>query len=225
MKTIIKLLRIGGLIVSSFIGFVLLYLLLAFVLSVIPSKAETAETDVVIYVRTNGVHTDLVLPVSYDSVDWRRKVKFSHTLSQDSLMSFVAFGWGDRGFYLNTPDWSDLKFSTAFNAVFGLGRTVMHVTFYKSVIVSKKTIQLNISKAQYLKLVKYIHNSFATDTQGEYINIKTGMAYGRNDSFYEAKGSYSLFKTCNTWTNSGLKVCEQKACVWTPFDKGIFYHY
>ena len=32
-----------------------------------------------------------------------------------------------------------------------------------------------------------------------------------NDAFYEAKGRYSLFFTCNTWTNNALKICKQKA--------------
>ena len=49
--------------------------------------------------------------------------------------------------------------------------------------------------------------------------------YGKNDAFYEATGRYSLFHTCNTWTNNALKIAGQKACVWTPFDTGIFYHY
>jgi hypothetical protein len=49
--------------------------------------------------------------------------------------------------------------------------------------------------------------------------------YGDNDAFYEAIGSYNLFKTCNTWTNNALKSCGQKACFWTPFESGIFYQY
>ncbi|HXU27639.1 MAG TPA: DUF2459 domain-containing protein, partial [Bacteroidia bacterium] len=48
---------------------------------------------------------------------------------------------------------------------------------------------------------------------------------GDNDSFYEAVGVYGLFYTCNTWANNGLKYCGQKACLWTPFEKGIFYQY
>ncbi len=46
-----------------------------------------------------------------------------------------------------------------------------------------------------------------------------------DDAFYEAKGSYSFMKTCNTWANSALKSAGQKAALWTPSDKGIFRHY
>ena len=59
----------------------------------------------------------------------------------------------------------------------------------------------------------------------EAMYINTDAVYGKNDAFYEANGSYSLFHTCNTWANNGLKACGQKACFWTPFDSGIFYHY
>jgi hypothetical protein len=73
--------------------------------------------------------------------------------------------------------------------------------------------------------VLYIQNSFDKDVDGHFINIKTTANYGLNDAFYEAKGSYSLFCTCNTWANNGLKSCGQKAALWTPSDKGIFLHY
>ena len=49
--------------------------------------------------------------------------------------------------------------------------------------------------------------------------------YPQLNSFYEAKGSYSFFYTCNTWANNGLKAMGQKAALWTPSDFGIFQHY
>lgn len=55
------------------------------------------------------------------------------------------------------------------------------------------------------------------------MHINTNAVYGKTDAFYEAKGKYSLFKTCNTWTNNALKASEQRACVWTIFQSGIFY--
>ena len=45
----------------------------------------------------------------------------------------------------------------------------------------------------------------------------SSAAYGKNDAFYEAKGSYSLFYTCNSWVNENLKEVGLKACRWTLF--------
>jgi uncharacterized protein (TIGR02117 family) len=82
-----------------------------------------------------------------------------------------------------------------------------------------------ISNEQYAKLVAYIDNTFIRDADSKVMNIKTKANYNNEDAFYEAKGSYNLFYTCNTWANNALKSCGQKAALWTPSDMGIFYHY
>ena len=76
----------------------------------------------------------------------------------------------------------------------------------------------------YKALIAYIKQSFQVDSNGNIIYIKANT-YGSNDAFYEAKRVYGLFFTCNTWANSALKACNQKACLWTPFQSGIFYQY
>ena len=55
--------------------------------------------------------------------------------------------------------------------------------------------------------------------------IPTKSVYGTNDAFYEAKGHYSLFYTCNSWANQALKAAHQKAALWTISDTGILQHY
>ena len=42
-----------------------------------------------------------------------------------------------------------------------------------------------------------------------------------HDNFYEANGSYHLFRTCNVWTNQVLINAGIKTAIWTPFDSGI----
>lgn len=68
-------------------------------------------------------------------------------------------------------------------------------------------------------------NEFLETNSGEKIKIETDAVYGKNDIFYEAKGSYSLFYTCNSWTNQALKAANQKAAFHTFTDTGIFRHY
>ncbi len=51
--------------------------------------------------------------------------------------------------------------------------------------------------------------------------LLNNKGYSYNDDFYEALGSFSCFKTCNSWVNSGLKESDIKACLWTPFDFGL----
>lgn len=206
--------------------FIILYGVAAFAFSKIPINSEVAtnEDDVAIYIKTNGVHTDIVVPIRNEIKDWTKEIKVENTKGKDSSMAYIAFGWGDKGFYLNTPRWSDLKYSTAFNAAFGLGESAMHATFFKEISENKDCVRLGISKENYKRLIAYIEGSFQLDAQHLPIFISS-TTYGLNDSFYEAKGSYTLFYTCNTWANNALKSAHQKAALWTVTDTGIFCHY
>lgn len=221
-----KTFKILGKVLSGIVGFIIVYALLAFGLSRITVNSEDLDTgeDVAIYIKTNGVHTDIVVPIRNEYKDWSEKVQFAHIKSQDSTMKYIGFGWGDKGFYLNTPEWADLKFSTAFNAAFYLGTSAMHATFIKQVKESKNCVKINISKAEYERLIAYIEDSFQYDAGGNPILINA-TTYGQNDSFYEARRKYHLFYTCNTWANNALKDAGQKAALWTPSDTGIFCHY
>ncbi len=221
-----KTLRILGKFLLLFIGLVLMYALATYILSRITiDKEPNTKEEVAIYILTNGVHTDIVMPIKTDAIDWSSEVKFENTLSKDSTYQFLALGWGDKGFYLETPTWADLKASVAFNAAFGLGTTAIHATYYKRMPESETCKKILISKEQYIRLRDYINDSFQKDANGHFINIKTTANYGKTDAFYEANGSYSLFHSCNTWANNALKSCGQKSCLWTIFDTGIFLKY
>jgi uncharacterized protein (TIGR02117 family) len=221
-----KFLKYTSYLLLTLVTLVILYLCSAWTLSRLTVKAEpNTKSDISIYLKTNGVHADLVLPVKTAFKDWSEAIPYTNTRSGDTTMEYVAFGWGDKGFYLETPTWDDLKASTAFNAAFGLSTSAMHATFYHQLQESERCVKLDISNEQYQRLVTYIGNSFQTDATGKPIVIPTEARYGKYDAFYEAKGTYSLFHTCNTWANNALKVSGQKACVWTPFDTGIFYQH
>lgn len=226
MRIVFKILKAIGITLLSFIGLIISYVTISLILSVITVKQEAdTKPEVPIYVLTNGMHTDIVVPIKSEQIDWSKEVKFTNTLSKDSIYNYVGFGWGDKNFYLNTPEWTDLKLSIALKATFGLGESAIHTTFFKNIIEDEHCKQINISEEQYLRLIQYIQASFKRDSQGKVIPISTNAMYGDSDSFYEGVGSYSMIHTCNSWANAGLKSCGQKACLWTPFEFGIFYQY
>lgn len=177
------------------------------------------EDTIEVFLSTNGVHTDFIVPIENEFIDWQRLLGLSKNEGE-----WVAIGWGDRGFYLNTPEWKDLKLRTAFEAVSGLGSTALHVTQLNTVVEGKNCVRVKISKENYQILVEYIQKYFVIDVRKKAILIET-TSYGLNDYFYEAKGSYSAFYTCNTWVNEGLKVASQKAALWTLTDTGVLRHY
>ena len=226
MKKVFKIVfkAILGLVI--FIG---VYIIAAIGLSRIPVNSVDYRTaippkKIKIFILSNGVHTDIVVPVKNEICDWSKQIKFENTKSKDSTANYLAMGWGDKGFYLNTPTWDDLKFSTAFRAATGLSTSAMHCTFYKSMKLSTSCKPILISDDEYRNLITYVTESFQKN-EHNFIPIVTNSIYGTNDAFYEAKGSYNLFYTCNTWANNALKAANQKAALWTPYEGGIFYHY
>jgi uncharacterized protein (TIGR02117 family) len=213
-------------IVAGLFLLIVIYFISAFGLSAISvhSDFKAPEKEAVsIYILTNGVHTDLVLPFQNEQMDWNKYVSPSATTSRKTT-DFVAFGWGDKGFYLQTKTWDDLKLKTAFNALFYLSSTAMHVSFYNKLQEDKSCKKIHISKDSYQKLVEYVTQSFKLDSAGNSQLIE-GAHYWDNDIFYEANRKYGLFFTCNTWANEGLKEANLKSCLWTPFDYGIFKQY
>lgn len=221
-----KTFKFLGWTILAIITFLVLYLISVYFISKITVNSTVAQVDekdgIAIYILSNGVHTDIVVPVTNEVKDWRNQIQFNQTKSKDSTMQYVAFGWGDKGFYLHTPQWSDLKASTAFKAIFGVSSSAMHTTFFKQLKEGVDCKRILISKENYQKLVAYISESFPDPNHPQWIE---GYSYGMKDAFYEAKGSYSLFYTCNTWANSALKAANQKASLWTVYDRGIFCHY
>jgi uncharacterized protein (TIGR02117 family) len=221
-----KALKITLKIFLGFVGFIFLYVIAVFSLSKITVNQERdTKPEVEVYILTNGVHTDIVVPIKNEQIDWSKQVKFENTKIADSTYKYLSMGWGDKGFYLETPEWSDLKASVAFKAATGLSTSAIHATYYKKMTEGDDCKKMMVSKEQYARLIKYIDESFKKDTSGNFLNIKTDANYGKTDAFYEANGSYSLFHTCNTWANNALKASGQKCCFWTATDSGIFSKY
>jgi uncharacterized protein (TIGR02117 family) len=221
-----KILKYIGYTLLTIVSLILLYLGCAWALSRLSVSAESnTAQQVTIYIKSSPVHTDLLLPVKTNFKDWSQSILYKDTRTGDTAFDYVAFGWGDKGFYLETPTWADLKASTAFKAAFWLSSSAVHTTFYKTPKESKHCVKLRISGEQYQRLIAFIEKSMLLNNAGAPIVIDKAKAYGDHDAFYEATGRYSLFHTCNTWANDALKACGQKACWWTPFSTGIQYQY
>lgn len=172
----------------------------------------TDQQNHTFYLNSNGVHLDLVLPTELLSSS------LSTNLNLKEQDAFIGFGWGDKGFYLNTPTWNELSYSVAFRAMFLKSETLMHVTKHKK--RGAKWLSVKISQKQVNLLISYIENSF----RSSFREIEDS-GYQENDTFYLATGNYHCFNTCNSWVNTALKTAKLKACYWTPFDDDLVEKY
>lgn len=198
------------------------YVLLAVALGAWPVNRGFVEAPdgVAIYVRTNGVHAEIVVPTRAEGVDWSLDHPPRHFRRLDAPLAWIAFGWGDRDFYLNTPTWRELRLRTALVALSGLGQGAMYVE-YVDRPEAYASRRVRISPAQYRRLVDYLRASFRRDGEGRPIRIDA-PGYFDTDAFYEAIPVYTFWYTCNEWVRRGLAHAGVRTAAWAPFDIAIF---
>ncbi len=206
--------------IASFVILLMVYMLMAWLLPQIKVNNNFTETlgGIPVYVYSNGVHTDIVVPVNTIYKDWRKEFIPSTFKAVDTTFKYVEIGWGDKAFYLSTPTWADLKVSTAFNALFFLDSAAMHVTYdrYPPKIDVNSCKKVMISPTQYQAMISYIQKSF-----GSKVVLIPNRGYDLTDNFYQATGHYSFLKTCNVWTGDALKTAGIRQGIWTPFEAGV----
>jgi uncharacterized protein (TIGR02117 family) len=203
----------------------MLYLLVAIILGITPVNRGylPPEEGIEIFVASNGLHTDFVVPVRTTQQDWTAKVPLDHFEGADTTARYISFGWGDKAFYIETPTWEDLTVTRALKSLFWPTAAAMHSEYFAGEPrVYQWQERLLITEEQYARLIAYVEKHFQQGPDGKYLLIE-GAGYAGADNFYEAQGKYHVINTSNSWTNRGLKKIGVRAAVWSPFDRAIRY--
>lgn len=192
---------------------ILLYIVISLIFTFIPTSPEKIDckTNNEIHFSSSAIHVDIVLPIT--SID----SSLIKNLTIPVGTKYIAFGWGDQAFYLETKTWADLSVKTALKSLITKTPSAMHVTYLRHFSAKWKT--KNICSEQLETINSHILSGFEINKNGSYVFIENG--YGKNDFFYEGKGEYTGFKTCNTWMNECMKKSKIKTATWTPFSFGI----
>lgn len=208
----------------AFFGLLLTYAALILV-GLIPVNRDFVESEdgIEIFVLSGAFHSDIILPVQTTVIDWRSQFNPSDFKINTEGATYIGFGWGDRNFYLHTPTWSDLKISTAANALLLPSETVMHVGYLNTPVGQPEIRSVKISPDQYQKLVDFIIGSFQSGERG-FQHIE-GHSYGDADAFFIGSGNYHCFRTCNCWVGDALKATGVKTGWFTPLPKTVFLYF
>jgi len=220
MKTFGKYLR--KLLIILFLP-AFIYSVLTFFGGLIPVNLHSENKgDIEIYLVQNGSHTDIVVPITNEIIDWKKVIPSEHFPKIMRNAKYYSFGWGDREFYRTTPKWEDLTFRTAFNALFLNSASAMHIKQLNA-IDSENMVVINVNTKEYKNLTEYflLHLNFQKKKKLSPLNFH----YTENDVFYPSISSFHAFRTCNSWTNNALKYACLKSCLWTPFAFPLFWHY
>ncbi|MFM7596672.1 MAG: DUF2459 domain-containing protein [Flavobacteriales bacterium] len=225
LKRILRILKL----VATLLGLIVVsFLLLCVFLALIPVEKEitTEPKNVTIYFMQSGVHTDFIVPVHHKIQNWDALFPYENNKVYDTTFHWIGLGMGDKRFFLTTPTFNDLTFSTAFNGAFGLSGAAIHAYYHYEIPTDRPVIKLKITEQQYRRLCSYIKNTVRFEKKKPVLLHSTvqGTTFDY-DRYYDAKGAYSVINTCNSWVNEGLKTAGQRGCYWTAFAGGIFYQY
>lgn len=203
-----------------------IYFVCYYVLSfaTIERQVHSEPKSIEIFLSTNGVHTDFVIPIRSKIKNWEETLGVNDALQVDTFQTHFAIGWGDKNFFLKTKNWGDLTVETATKAMLGMGEGAMHLVLCCPKDLDPNTlIPLKLSEREFARLCDYIHASF--QWKGGKVTRIPQHPYGDYNLFFDSSQSYSLAYTCNSWTNDGLKIAGQTCCYWTPFKGAIWAKY
>jgi len=136
-----------------------------------------------IYLNSNGVHVDIVLPTGYNENE-----------------GYTSFGWGAEYLFLNKPTWTEFRYKDAMHVIQNAEDVVMRETMYTS--KQKNWIPVPVDQYQLDLLRQHISDSYEYNDKGHRIKVPDVK---NNGTYYRATGKYTFFYSCNTWTNNMLK--------------------
>src|SRR3546814_11193566 len=101
-----------------------------------------------------------MVPTVTAEMDWRPLAPASHIKEPRLAGTYLAFGFGNRDFYLTTPTWADLTFKTAFAAAIGGGPSLIHVYHETDPVEDDYTRRMDVTQEQYWRLARSYPGGF-----------------------------------------------------------------
>ncbi|TGE24781.1 TIGR02117 family protein [Hymenobacter aquaticus] len=202
----------------------LLLLLLGGTLVPVNRQFRPTPDGIAVFVVSNGVHTDLVLPLREDrtGTDWLSQLQQPALAARFGGYQYVGFGWGSERFYLESYG-GKLPGATTMLRALAPGRTLMHVDFYRQPPrPGRHVAALRISPAQYQRLAAQVALYFAPDSSGPTV-LRNAAGYTPDDFFFRGRGRYHALRTCNDWTNGTLRRAGLRAALKAPLAGSVLY--
>jgi uncharacterized protein (TIGR02117 family) len=165
-----------------------------------------------VYVVSHGKHAGLVIKrADIPAIMVPEKADFPYA-------DYLEIGWGEIDYYpAEAPGlWLTLK------AALWPTASVLHVVGIHgapaSAFAGLEMVRLDLDQRAWLKLIRYIHASFARGSAHKAKPLQRGL-YG-DSGFYPAVGKFHLFNTCNDWIAEGLEFAGLQLRGIDPFTSG-----
>ncbi len=153
-----------------------------------------------IWVVDHGYHAGLLL-TREDVAQYGGQMS-QHWLAVFPQAHWFEFGWGDAGFYANTPSFADVTLAIAAHALLVPSESVLHVATGQGhatqAFVHSDRFEIRLSNAGMRRLMASIEEGAADP-----LLLGAGL-YGVS-GFFKGTERYHLFQTCNSWVGQRLR--------------------
>lgn len=178
--------------------------------------SQTEPCEFTIYLTSDGFHTNFIVPVETTAYRWQDHLNLE-TVGGSPVTSYryLQFGWGDRRFYMETPSWNQVKPTEVLRALFYWQNDAAIFVKGHSQVPQYPNEQLKclrLGRTDFLALMNFIDGTFQRSADSQ--NQRLGSGQDQKSSFYAAIGSYSILKTCNSWTADGLRIANINTPLW-----------
>jgi uncharacterized protein (TIGR02117 family) len=159
-----------------------------------PPAGQSAET---VYVLHRGLHTGIIIRAADVPAGlWPEHREFPQA-------EYLEAGWGDSEGY-RYPLTTQIALRAMFDSK---GSVVLIHAFSGSITheyagVAKEIVAVQLSQAGFVRLCKYVQDTYALERQGGPIPLPSVYP---DESFFLATGHYSIFNNCNNWTARALR--------------------
>lgn len=150
-----------------------------------------------IYVVSHGWHVGIVVPRD----DIPPHLWPEHRELPPSV--YIEVGWGDQAFYQAPKGTLSLLLRAALKPT----PSVLHLVWFDQPVPqyfpASEIIEVGVTQHGFEALGRFIATAYHRDVRGTTVSLGPGL-YGTS-AFYQARGKYHLFNTCNTWTAKALR--------------------
>jgi uncharacterized protein (TIGR02117 family) len=210
-------LRIGALFLAALVLLIVSYFAAALVSALFPDagRAQQADGEPLVYVCTSLAHADIIMPSQDPLIDWASILPaIPPGLPSET---YLAFGWGDLRFFLETPRWADIRISVALGALAGLHDTAIRVVPVNQPADDPDCHALRVDRAGRQALINHIRASLAGEAAPQ------PVALSGFETYYLAKGRYGPLRTCNQWVAEALADAGLPHALFAPFSFSIIW--
>ncbi|SDY89084.1 TIGR02117 family protein [Hymenobacter psychrophilus] len=208
---------------AAFVAFIFLLMTGA----AVPVNRQFRQTPggVPVFVVSNGIHTDLVLPVRDPQTghNWLAQLNQPTLTARFGRYRYVGFGWGNEGFFLGSMGGRTPGPGAVVWALLP-SKTLVHASFYPTAPDSGAwVVPLQVSAAQYQRLVAHVRAALAAPDSVGRQPLRQATGYGAADFFFRARGRYHALRTCNDWTTRGLRRAGIRAPLKSPLAASVMH--